>query len=62
MKEFLRIPGLIDTHVHLRDPGETHKEDFYTGTSAALTGGVTTIIDMPNNKEPIIDSERLEEK
>jgi len=61
-ERFVRIPGLIDTHVHLRDPGETHKEDFYTGTSAALAGGVVTVIDMPNNKEPITTFRRLEEK
>ena len=38
MKMF-RLPGLIDLHVHLREPGQTYKEDFYTGTSAALAGG-----------------------
>ena len=54
------IPGLIDPHVHLRDPGQTHKEDFYTGTSAALAGGYTTILDMPNNRLPITTSEKLE--
>lgn len=58
----LILPGLIDPHVHLRDPGQTHKEDFYSGTSAALAGGYTTIMDMPNNKLPIINSERLDEK
>lgn len=49
----LTLPGLIDPHVHLRDPEETHKEDFITGTSAALAGGFTTILDMPNNAIPI---------
>jgi len=44
----IRLPGLIDIHVHLRDPGQTHKEDFLTGTLAALSGGFTTILDMPN--------------
>ncbi len=44
----LVIPGLIDTHVHLRDPGFTDKEDFTTGTRAAAAGGVTTVLDMPN--------------
>lgn len=58
----ITLPGLIDPHVHLRDPQQTHKEDFYTGTSAALAGGYTTIIDMPNNKTPITTLERLEEK
>lgn len=42
------IPGLIDTHVHLRDPGFTYKEDYETGTRAAASGGVTMVIDMPN--------------
>ncbi len=50
----IRLPGLIDPHVHLRDPGQTHKEDFLSGTSAALAGGYTIIFDMPNNIDPII--------
>ncbi len=58
----MRIPGLIDAHVHLRDPGEPHKEDFSSGTSAALAGGVVTLIDMPNNREPITNPQSLEEK
>jgi len=58
----IKLPGLIDVHVHLRDPGQTNKEDFFTGTSAALAGGFTTILDMPNNKVPIITLERLKEK
>jgi carbamoyl-phosphate synthase/aspartate carbamoyltransferase/dihydroorotase len=56
------MPGLIDIHVHLRDPGQTEKEDFTTGTSAALAGGFTTVIDMPNNAQPITTIERLNEK
>lgn len=56
------LPGLIDPHVHLRDPGQTEKEDFQTGTQAALAGGYTTVIDMPNNKIPITTKKRLEEK
>lgn len=60
--DIITLPGLIDPHVHLRDPGQTHKEDFYTGTCAALAGGYTTILDMPNNKIPITTLERLEEK
>ncbi len=59
---YLTLPGLIDPHVHLRDPGQTEKEDFLTGTSAALVGGYTTVIDMPNNKTPITTAEKLEEK
>ncbi|MFA6081512.1 MAG: amidohydrolase family protein [Patescibacteria group bacterium] len=58
----IRLPGLIDVHVHLRDPGQTEKEDFYTGTLAALAGGFTTILDMPNNKVPITSIRALEEK
>jgi len=58
----LTIPGLIDPHVHLRDPGQTKKEDFFTGTCAALAGGYATILDMPNNEWPITTLEKLEEK
>ena len=58
----ITLPGLIDPHVHLRDPGQTHKEDFYTGTAAALAGGFTTIIDMPNNLVPITTKKLLDEK
>lgn len=60
--DIIRLPGLIDVHVHLRDPGQTHKEDFFTGTSAALAGGFTTVVDMPNNAEPITTIERLKNK
>lgn len=62
LKGQIVIPGLIDVHVHLRDPGQLHKEDFYTGTSAALAGGITTVLDMPNNATPTISQERLNEK
>ena len=62
MTDTIRLPGLIDVHVHLRDPGQTEKEDFTTGTSAALAGGFTTVIDMPNNLQPITTVERLREK
>jgi carbamoyl-phosphate synthase/aspartate carbamoyltransferase/dihydroorotase len=58
----IKLPGLIDVHVHLRDPGQTYKEDFFTGTSAALAGGFTTILDMPNNKIPITTFKTLNEK
>lgn len=58
----ITLPGLIDVHVHLRTPGQTHKEDFLTGTSAALAGGFTTVFDMPNNKTPITTLQLLEEK
>lgn len=49
------MPGLIDLHVHLRDPGQTDKEDLVTGTMAAAAGGYTTIVAMPNTK-PVVDS------
>ncbi len=62
MNKFLRLPGLIDIHTHFRDPGQTDKEDFFTGTSAAIAGGVTTIFDMPNNSKPITTYEHLLEK
>ena len=58
----LRLPGLIDPHVHLRDMGQIDKEDFLTGTTAALAGGFTTVLDMPNNSTPITTLERLKEK
>jgi dihydroorotase-like cyclic amidohydrolase len=56
------FPGLIDAHVHLREPGATHKEDFATGTRAALAGGVTTVLDMPNNPQPTTNGAALENK
>ncbi len=56
----IQLPGLIDPHVHLREPGATHKEDFDSGTSAALAGGVTLVLAMPNTKPPIFDSATLE--
>jgi len=46
------LPGIIDSHVHFRDPENTAKEDFSTGTASALAGGVTTIMDMPNYRNP----------
>lgn len=49
------MPGLIDMHVHLRDPGFTQKEDIYTGCNAAVTGGITSVLCMPNTK-PAIDN------
>lgn len=58
----LTLPGLIDIHVHLRTPGQEHKEDFLTGTSAALSGGFTTVLDMPNNKIPITAQALLQQK
>jgi carbamoyl-phosphate synthase/aspartate carbamoyltransferase/dihydroorotase len=56
----IRLPGLIDPHVHVREPGQTHKEDWDTATSAALAGGVTMILAMPNTKPPIFDASTLD--
>lgn len=56
------LPGLIDPHVHLREPGATHKEDFETGTMAAIAGGFTTVLDMPNNPEPTVCPDALKRK
>ena len=55
----LVLPGVIDAHVHMRDPGATYKEDFRSGTAAAAGGGVTTVFDMPNNTPPTKDVESL---
>lgn len=56
----LRLPGLIDPHTHLREPGATHKEDFDSGTAAALAGGFTTVLVMPNTNPPIVDAQTLD--
>lgn len=53
------MPGLIDMHVHLRDPGLTHKEDIITGARAAARGGVTTVVAMPNTKPVMDDPSRV---
>src|SRR5512137_2491520 len=58
----MKLPGLIDPHVHLREPGATHKEDYSTGTAAALAGGFTCVLDMPNNTPPITSAETLAHK
>jgi len=51
----LKLPGLIDVHVHLREPGAAYKEDWDTGTQAALAGGITTVLAMPNTQPPVTD-------
>ena len=56
----IKLPGLIDPHVHLREPGQTHKEDWDSGTAAALAGGVTMVLAMPNTKPPIFDAATLD--
>ncbi len=54
------IPTLFDMHVHLRDPGQTHKEDVLTGCTAALAGGVGGVVCMPNTNPPIDSLETVE--
>lgn len=49
------LPGAIDIHVHFRDPGYTHKEDWETGSKAAAAGGVTAVVDQPNTSPPTVD-------
>jgi len=56
------LPGLIDPHVHMREPGLEHKEDFFTGSMSAAAGGVTTFLDMPNTIPPTFTVADLEKK
>lgn len=58
----ITLPGVIDAHVHLRDQQLAYKEDFFTGTSAAAAGGVTSVIDMPNNSPVTMNSSSLKER
>lgn len=58
----IKLPGLADVHVHLREPGATQKEDFNSGTMAAVAGGYTQVLDMPNNTPPVISEKSLQEK
>lgn len=58
----LVLPGSIDPHVHFREPGLTHKEDFRTGSYAAVAGGATCVLDMPNTKPPTLTKQLLKEK
>jgi carbamoyl-phosphate synthase/aspartate carbamoyltransferase/dihydroorotase len=55
----LKLPGLIDPHVHVRDLGQSHKEDWASCTAAALAGGISTIFAMPNTQPPIVDAPSL---
>lgn len=54
-RQMVKLPGFIDVHTHLREPGATHKEDFESGTAAALAGGVTLVCAMPNTTPSIVD-------
>jgi carbamoyl-phosphate synthase/aspartate carbamoyltransferase/dihydroorotase len=56
----IRLPGLIDVHVHTRDLGEAHKEDWESCSKSALAGGITMICSMPNTKPPLIDSDSFD--
>ncbi|XP_015785609.1 CAD protein-like [Tetranychus urticae] len=58
-RKIIRLPGLIDVHVHLREPGGEEKEDFISGTSAALAGGITMVCAMPNTDPAIVDGDTL---
>ena len=56
----IKLPGLIDPHVHVREPGQTHKEDWDTATQSALAGGITMLLAMPNTKPPVFDASTLD--
>lgn len=56
------LPGAIDTHVHLRDPGFPEREDFESGTRAAAAGGITTVVDMPNSVPTVVTTDALKQK
>ncbi len=62
LKGLVILPGFIDAHVHFRDPGLTYKEDFRTGTTAAASGGFTTVMDMPNTVPPTNTPAAFKEK
>ncbi|MBP9017296.1 MAG: dihydroorotase [Paludibacteraceae bacterium] len=61
-ENFLLLPGVIDDQVHFREPGLTHKADLYTESKAAVAGGVTSFMDMPNTRPPAVTTQLLEEK
>jgi len=58
----LKLPGMIDAHVHMREPGGTHKEGVTSGTAAALAGGVIGILEMPNTNPATTDSQTFHYK
>ncbi|MDZ7687708.1 MAG: dihydroorotase [Halobacteriales archaeon] len=56
------LPGAVDVHVHFREPGATHKENWRSGSRSAAAGGVTTVVDQPNTSPPTIDGAAFDEK
>ena len=58
----LVLPGAVDVHVHFREPGATHKEDWRSGSRSAAAGGVTTVVDQPNTDPPTVDGEAFDQK
>ena len=56
------LPGVIDTHVHFREPGHLEKEDMETGSTAALLGGVTAVFEMPNTNPPTTTRTLIDDK
>ena len=56
------LPGVIDSHVHFREPGAEHKEDFETGSRAALMGGVTAVFEMPNTRPATVTAQAIADK
>jgi len=62
LENLMVLPGLIDVHVHLRDEGKAYKEDFHSGTAAAAAGGMTTVLDMPNNDPVTMSAETLKNR
>src|ERR1035438_5988770 len=56
------LPGVIDSHVHFREPGLTHKEDLDSGSRGAVLGGVTAVFEMPNTVPPTTDAATIADK
>ncbi|KAE9550164.1 hypothetical protein FO519_006624 [Halicephalobus sp. NKZ332] len=59
-KHIKRLPGLIDVHVHMREPGGEHKETWLSGSKAAIAGGITMVLAMPNTNPPLVDEESFD--
>ena len=56
------LPGVIDSHVHMREPGLTHKEDLESGSRGAVLGGVTAVFEMPNTEPTTTNAAALADK